>query len=359
MVINVLTLGFQRFKLAGDPFDPTGVIGAGLSFIGGLVSNHNSKTIAREQMRQQESLFNTQLDYTKAAEQRQYDYADKVWDRETAYNDPVAQRERFQNAGLNPAMMMQGQNAVVGSSMDVSSPSSPTPPSPAGGYEYHDPITPAVNTYLQSQLLGAQTKKTEEEAAQVGIDNRTRETKNLLDLVELRQRIETLIDERKKTGAETDLLKRQADALDQEITFLDMTLDYRVRNEKFRAYLTKKQGEVADGEALKLAIDNFWLDAEHELNHEIARATKRRIESQILVDRSTSSLNDSTARKMAAEYSKTILEAAELVPGNRVYKRKDQVLKAQIYNLLKGKINLFGLGFDVPQTTSGFVFGDY
>lgn len=349
---NLLVPG-SRFKCGGESagFDPSGIIGSGLSFIGGLISNHTNKKIAREQMAQQERFFNAQMDYTQQAEQRAYDYADKAWERENAYNDPAAQRARFENAGLNPAMMMAGQNAVVGSMQSVAGGNAaPGAPSPVG-YEYRDPITPAVNTYLQSRLLNSQVNKMDAEANQVQISNRYAEVETIGRLFEARSRIELNIANAKKAGKETDKLEAELNLINEQLSFLQDTHQSRVVEQGHRNFLLDQEGR-------KLAIDNFFADIEHELGISLSRAQIKRIKSQIAVDGSQINMNNAQAKKLAAEYSKTILEAAELAPGSPQWKRQNRLIKAQIYNLLKGKINILGIGADIPQTQSQWVFGD-
>lgn len=353
---NLLAPG-SRFKCEGG-LDPTDIIGSGLSFIGGLISNNTNKKIAREQMAQQERFFNTQMDYTQQAEQRAYDYADKAWERENAYNDPAAQRARFENAGLNPAMMMQGQNAVVGSMQSVAGGNAaPGAPSPVG-YEYHDPITPAVNTYLQSRLLNSQVEKNEQDAYQVQIDNRTRAVKNIGELYEAKSRIELNRVNALKSGKDVDYLDRQIDLINLEIQYQQQTLESRVQSSKNTERVLDLQGNDLVEQIRSKQIDNFFADIEHRLNISLSRAQIKRIKSQIAVDGSQVNLNDAQAKKLAAEYSKTILEAAELSPGSDQWKRQNRLIKAQIYNLLKGKLNLFGLGVETPQVLSNWVFGD-
>lgn len=334
----IVTGCLSRFKCV-DPLSIGLAAGsAGASLIGGIFGNVTNKTIAREQMRQQQKQFETQMDYAQAAEQRQYEYADKSWQRETEYNSPIAQRERFERAGLNPSMMMEGQNAAIGSMQSVSG--APSPPSgfPAPGYTYQDPIGPAVDTYLQSRLLNSQVDKTQEEANQVQIDNRTRAVENIGRLFEARERIGLLREQRRKEGKEIDYLDKQIDFLDNEIEYQSRTLDSRVNEQGHRSFLLDQEGR-------KLAIDNFFADIEHTLNISLSRAQLKRIKSQIELDVSQANLNDSEAKKLSADYAKTILEAAGFVPGTDQWNQKERQIEGAFLNATR--LNL-PFGISIP-----------
>ena len=50
-----------------------------------------------------------------------------MFDLENAYNRPLEQVKRYQEAGLNPAIMMEGAGAVASGNGDISTPSAPAP----------------------------------------------------------------------------------------------------------------------------------------------------------------------------------------------------------------------------------------
>lgn len=60
--------------------------------------------------------------------EKQHAYDVEMWNKNNAYNTPQSQRERYEAAGLNPAMMMQGGNSGIaqgGSSVGMPSPTTP------------------------------------------------------------------------------------------------------------------------------------------------------------------------------------------------------------------------------------------
>lgn len=94
--------------------------------------------------------------------QRQLGHEQTMWERNNAYNDPSAQRARFEAAGINPYIAMQGQSGgVAATSAEV--PSVPTVPTASGMTSRGaaspipmQPVTP-VNGILQgiSTISGA------------------------------------------------------------------------------------------------------------------------------------------------------------------------------------------------------------
>lgn len=94
--------------------------------------------------------------------QRQLGHEQTMWERNNAYNDPSAQRARFEAAGINPYIAMQGQSGgVAATSAEV--PSAPSVPTASGMTSRGaaspipmQPVTP-VNGILQgiSTISGA------------------------------------------------------------------------------------------------------------------------------------------------------------------------------------------------------------
>lgn len=308
------TFPFKRIKCQSKGFDVASAIGSGLSFVGGLLTNSTNKKIAREQMAQQERLFNSQMDYTKAAEQRQYDYADKVWQREIDYNDPAAQRARYEAAGLNPALMMQGQNAAIGSAESVSAPSAPGAPSPVS-YQVQDPVTPAVQTFLQGRLMAAQAAKMEEDAYQTSIDNRTRETSNILNLAKQRQELENLIKDGKLSDKQRAYFQKQIEVLDDQLAVATASFDARVKQQGQQNWLDQSQIDLLQEEIVSRKVANLFAMIEHQIGIKVSEATISNLSSQALLN--------------GALKGKTILESLPLKRGTPEYEAAQDLIRSQ------------------------------
>ena len=91
------------------------------------------------------------------------------WNRENQYNSASAQRQRYEEAGLNSALMMQGNGAgTAGSVTSANAGQSPTPQAQqvtmqAPRYDFSG-IAQAINSYYANQKLA-------EEAGEVGRRN--------------------------------------------------------------------------------------------------------------------------------------------------------------------------------------------
>lgn len=130
-------------------------IGAGASLIGNIFSkkssdNANSTNMKIAQMNNEfsERMMQKQMDYNtgvlntqnKFAEKQAADanvFTEKMWNKTNEYNSAKAQAERLRAAGLNPALVMSGQNA--GTAQGASGAQAATPsgnsvglPSPSG-----------------------------------------------------------------------------------------------------------------------------------------------------------------------------------------------------------------------------------
>lgn len=335
----VLTLGnpyHPFFKRAIDPFFGSLATG-GASLLGSLLNFSSQKSTNK----MQERMFNTQMDYVKAAEQRQYDYMDKAWNRETSYNSPVAQRARFEAAGLNPAMMMEGQNAVVGSMGEPSSLSAPSPPTLVAPQLDLSGIGQAIGSYYQNASMKAQMDKTANEAAILGVDLQYSHQKHQLELRESLGRINKLANDSGLSDAQRKYYNDLAESLRQQIAFNDASFNARLNQENKKAYVLDQQGQLLEEEIIKAQVDNFWNDLEHELNVSIARSTKKRIDTEAL-------LNGTLNKKTEEECKKIILEAAGFAPGSAQWDQKERQIEAIINQ--SQRVNL-PFGISLPGGT--------
>lgn len=118
-------------------------IGAASNFIGNLFgkksndnANQTNMQIAQmnnewsEKMMEKQNMYNIaqwqrEADFSKAQQEYQNQWNLEQWNRENEYNSASAQAQRLKQAGLNPALVMGGNNA--GSAASVSSAGASTP----------------------------------------------------------------------------------------------------------------------------------------------------------------------------------------------------------------------------------------
>lgn len=92
------------------PFAETmSAIGAGLAGLGTAASSMQvgigGKKKQKRAFQYNQQLLQQQYDQNAALMKQQQDYALRVWNMENEYNSPVNQMKRFEEAGLNPALM--------------------------------------------------------------------------------------------------------------------------------------------------------------------------------------------------------------------------------------------------------------
>lgn len=150
-------------------------IGAGTSLIGGASStamqNQANKEIAQMNNAFNEKMFDKQVAYNKEMYQQQLgdqwkfyndskqnawdlvanqqQFQTDMWNKNNEYNSASAQRERFEAAGLNPYMMMNGGSAGTAQTMSGSAGAAPS-----GGAPSAQGVTPPTATPYSADYSG-------------------------------------------------------------------------------------------------------------------------------------------------------------------------------------------------------------
>lgn len=152
------------------------IIGAGLSAGAAGASAISSGKMNRRAEKynkwalQQQQAFNAQQaqlgrDWSEEMMGQQNEWNLQQWQRENEYNTPAAQRARLEAAGLNAALMMQGQGSIgmAGSGQPAASPSGN--PQAASGLssapQYVRPdfslLSQAVDSFFKNKLISEQS----------------------------------------------------------------------------------------------------------------------------------------------------------------------------------------------------------
>ena len=190
-----------------------------------------------------------------------------------AYNTPANQMQRFQDAGLNPYMMLGQVNA--GNQTSVAS-TSPTDYS--SGVQG---VGNAANTLIQAASAGSQievnkatVEKTESETALNKIDAQTRAAEN-------QARINQLV----KQGV---LTHQQAENLAQEFDLRDQTWDALLKSPALANVLTAEQIENLKASTAKTGSEKKSIDLQNGITtnfgSKLAAANLANIYSQIGVN---------------------------------------------------------------------------
>lgn len=144
-----------------------------------------SKRQAERNWKYQQKQAALQFDYNMQFQKDAQAYQDKAWQRMVNYNDPSAVADRLRQAGFNPYLYNGSLGSQTTSTLPSGGQSSVGMPS---GQQSSMPITPfsavmqhlsnAKLTKYQSDLLG-------EEAKGKGIDNLTKNMRNLAEITKL------------------------------------------------------------------------------------------------------------------------------------------------------------------------------
>lgn len=142
------------------------LVGAGASIIGNLFNksandsaNRTNIKIAQLNNEWSEKMMQKQMDYNTAQWQREADYNTEMWNKTNEYNSASNQAKRLREAGLNPALVMSGQNAGTASAASSPSGNSVGLPSPSSAtmmpnrYDFSGVGNAVNNAYQISAML--------------------------------------------------------------------------------------------------------------------------------------------------------------------------------------------------------------
>lgn len=339
-----MTNSFLRSVLSPSLFDSRkcgvedGAIAAGVNFIGGLISNNTNKKLVREtnaqnlamfnqQMAQQEKQFQQTMDYQTMDWNRNRQAALEDWYRETEYNDPLKQKERYMNAGINPALAMQGQNAAIGSMESSAGGSSPSPGSMPGIPQLQAPqdqlgenIARATDMYLRSRATESDSRLKDEQANQIAIDNRTREQMNIVELNKVRNELRLQRQKLKYGSKDYERLSKEIELLDDQIAVNFATFDARVKKPEVENFVTHETGRQFMIEADRLQIqknlDDLFAYDERLAKLQLDRTSIAQLSASIANLRANTSLTYQQKNLAYAETCKKWLEANDLNPNS-------------------------------------------
>lgn len=125
----------------GISFDPMSLVSNGFNAVSQLLTNHFNRKFAAQQAKLQNQWNIDQ------------------WNRENAYNTPAAQMQRFIQAGLNPNLLVNGQQSLAASSPNMES----AKDAPAGVAPQIDPSAALVRAQVRN--LDAQTSNLESQTS--------------------------------------------------------------------------------------------------------------------------------------------------------------------------------------------------
>ena len=361
---------FDSRKCEG--WDPTGVVSAGINFVGGLISNNTNKKLVREtnaqnldianrQMQLQKDQFQQTMDYQTMDWNRNRQAALEDWQREANYNSAAEQAARYKAAGLNPALMMQGQSAAVGNvaSSTGSAPSAPSIPAaaqlqiPRDGFG--DSVASAVDAYLRARSTESEANLKDVQAQQISIDNRSREQLNLAELSNRRAQLIQYRDNHKLSKLEYERTNKEIDLLDDQIALNFVTFDARAKQPELLNWSTSIAAKKIETETEILNIQKEFTRRMEQAKVNLTEAQTRGIAQDIVESGSRIRLNDANAAKAVAEEAKTILEAYDIIPGSPGYNQAKVLVESEIWKNNRTRVTgPFGSGLDINARRGGY-----
>lgn len=261
-VLGTIAKGAMNFLGSGSGIGT--LINAGVGILGNLLGNNSQQEANKANM--QISQMNNQFN-------------ERMLEKQMRYNSAQQQVERFKDAGLNPALMMQGQSAGQASNTTAS----PTPPMQAYRPDFSSigsSIEAAIQRNRENEMLAEQIKG-------VRIENQYKRQKIIQELANMKeQELSTKAKRRLDEITSTNLDNMQ-------------TEEYLLNRER-RADL-KSQVEKRTKEMLLLDKEIFNFDARWD-------AEKAHMVSQTLLN---GAMTGRTKQEMRSEVYNTIKKQYE------------------------------------------------
>lgn len=303
-----------------------GMLTAGLNAVGNLGStmatNKANAEIAQMNNEFNERMLEKQMDYNKEMYATQMGDIWKLRRDEQEYNSAAAQRQRFEEAGLNPALMMQGQSAGSVSSQSAPAAQGVNPPTAS---EYHADysgvgrgISEAIRGYYAGKVANSQSNVSEADAMLKNIESKTAYAKAIAEIDNLLANTKDKDSQRQLRDAlrnlEVDYRRAQINNTDADTFYKQQNakgviLDNMQKSEYLKVLPRKLQNDLASQVAdiqLKLAQGELTRNqAEHEIKKMAETVAKTELTNQKYWTESANTINaqlENTSKQMDNQF---------------------------------------------------------
>ena len=245
-----------------------------------------------------------------------------MFDLETAYNRPLEQVKRFREAGLNPALMMEGAGAVASGNGDASTPSaSPSgisPVMPTLTTPHIEPVPSFATGFIGALNSLAQVTLANAEAKKKGVD-----TERLEKM--LPYEIESLIANKENTEADTYYKEAQT-SYQELITRLEQTYGSKKRGQEIANMIADYVLALSKGETEK--AQQLYYAAEKELT--TTRNENERIQAPIILEnlKKTGRAIDASASASRAAANASNAHAVKTKEETRITRAEARIIEA-------------------------------
>lgn len=178
-------------------------------------------------------------------------------DKANAYNTPGAQVGRFNQAGLNPYMMLGQINS--GNQQSVAS-TQPT--------DYSSVVNGAVgaaSTLIQGLTAKSEIVKNEADARNVDADTVNKNIRNMTELERNKAELQKQLAESAKTEADKDKIRKEIELVDEQITQLRQTNDIGILTWDERIKAPGVQNQLNAAQAALLGSQKKGADLNNNL----------------------------------------------------------------------------------------------
>lgn len=268
-------------------------IAGGAALLGGLLNSRSQRKTNETniELAEQQNQWNLEQWNREAA------FTQEMYEKTNDYNSPANQRKRYEEAGLNPYLMLDN----IESGMATSS------PSPSGNTAQSAQVQPLNYDYVGRGVTDAvtvanafaQQEKTKAETSLLQTQSQYESARLLAEINELRQR--------------GNLSNWQANKLQQEYDFFNEFKNENARTITLQNQYTSERIKESQINQDAISIQNDinrlnlkWLPKEKEQALSIALARAR---SDIAVNKSVIDLNKKQQEKVFADTCKSYLEA--------------------------------------------------
>lgn len=252
-----------------NPMSLLGLIGSGVSALGNLWSNNQQKQLAEQNMKQQWQMMLANQNFNRQEAMAARNWQEKMVASYRQYNDPSEQMRRFEEAGLNPALM-------YGSIQDTNTSPSGNPQASSNGS--YSPVGMPLNNFGDTAMQMAQIDVLKSQAqknrADAGLSVAHEDTENQMrdGLVKTQNSIWQL-NEVTRQGHETNnaILAKQLDNFDLTIDSLKTAI--KEANARIANLESKTVGQDIDN----VYKSSWWnesirkISSEADLNVETTR----------------------------------------------------------------------------------------
>lgn len=251
-------------------------------------TNETNLRIAQDTNATNIGIHQSDNDFNAAEAEKARQFQVEQWQRENEYNSPEALVQRYRQAGLNPAVMMEGQNSIASSAPSTSSASASPAPSL---------VSPRMEPFRAETYQPAQAFANLFQTLSAGHKNMSESNKTDTENQQLKEMFDDTL-----RGIKADNLRKQI-----ENDFLPFVQNGQLEKNAMEVFALWNKantdaalGRVADSEAaLNKAreLTEKWRTKEQKV---IAETAHERIQSEINESRSRANANNASAAASTA-----------------------------------------------------------